>query len=110
MQINEFCSLFTDLWMQLRDEKEHLRETWPERYDLQLQEAFRRNELSAEEFSRRFNALWHISELDPLFDVINEVHSACSIFNPSPQHAWEMDEQQFKAEIEQIARQYDELT
>lgn len=97
--IKEFCQDLVELWIQFRNAQEKIKETWNKPYDQMLVEARLNSLITTEEFSKRYRELWGLDEISSFSDLIDRVHSACTIFNPSPEIEWEIDEQQFRLEV-----------
>jgi hypothetical protein len=106
VSVEKFCSNFTNLWIQHRNEQEKIKQAWNEPYDQQLIEAHLRGELSTEEFGRLYSDLWGLPEKMYLYELIDSIHSACSTFNPSPEQEWEINEAQLRLEVQTLIENF----
>ncbi len=104
---DEFCSNFTTYWIRLRDEQEKIRLTWSEPFDQKLIESRLRGEINDSEFAQRYSELWRFEGVISFYEMVDAIHSACSSYNPSPQYDWEIREEQFKVEIQQLLTSYE---
>jgi hypothetical protein len=103
-----FCGAFMRQWKADRDEQIAKSESWPERYDLQLIEAYQRGALTAEEFHRKWAELWGYTEYDSLCEMLDRVFTVCDCFAPAPEGPCEVSEDQLKQEVSEILRCYEE--
>jgi hypothetical protein len=97
-----FCSEITRLWISYRDFQEDIKKTWEEPYDKKLIEARLQGSLSPEEFSKEYRKLWGIVQEDTFYTLLNSAHSLCSIFSNSPLCEWEINENDFRQELDKI--------
>ena len=106
----QFGSDFTILWMNYRDEELKIEETWDKRYDLEILEQLQKGALTKEEYSQKFQELYGFSneEYKNFCDMVDAMHSACSVYNPlrSPMFKWEITEEQFRAEVQELFAKY----
>jgi len=94
-----FCDKFTDLWMKRRDAQYGQRQSWPERYDLQLIQKFEQGEITTEAFVSAWSSLWGDLSGQCFDELVNRIHSACSSFNPTPVFGWEINEDILRQEV-----------
>jgi hypothetical protein len=94
-----FCQKFSSLWKIDRDEQESQRNSWSERYDLQLIDAFQRKEIMAEEFERKWVELHGYGEYKHLLEMVDKIFTACDAFNPKPESEYEIDEVELRNEL-----------
>jgi hypothetical protein len=103
---DSFCGTIATLWMSHRDIQESIKKTWDEPYDKQLVKARLRGELTAEEFGKLYSELLGLGKMTKFSKMINEAHSVCSVFSPSPEDEWEIDEEQLQSEIQILFTNY----
>ena len=103
-----FCRAFMGQWKADRDEQDALMESWPERYDLHLIEAWERGALTDQEFHHKWTELWGYTKYEPLLEMLNRVFTACDCFYPIPEGQFEIDEDQLKREVAELVRRYEE--
>lgn len=79
-----FTQAFCNLWTKDRDALYAQRSNWTQRYDLELQEALRRKEISSDEFSERFYTLFGLDTEDKIAfaEMTDAIFSSCSAFEP----------------------------
>jgi hypothetical protein len=106
---DNFCSVIAELWINHRDIQESIKKTWDKPYDKLLVEARLRGELTPEEFGKLYSELWGLGEIKIFSKMINEVHSVCSTFSPSPEDEWEIDEHELQSEIQVIFTNYQQV-
>jgi hypothetical protein len=94
-----FCHEFMNLWRNDRDQQYAQRNTWKERFDIQLIEAYSRKQLTDEEFSRKWEELWGYGEYEPLSEMLDKDFTACDCFSSLPENEFEIDEAQLKKEV-----------
>ncbi len=103
LTVETFCTEFTKLWMRERDAAwgvwQAKKSTWSQPYDELLLAAFQRGEMGADEFRKKYARLRDCA-VDPEFEIISPVHSACSVFMPDPELEGEIDEAQLRHEVE----------
>lgn len=98
----EFDEGYSKLWIQDRDETYAKRESWPERFDLQLEAAFERGEINSEEFSKRWAELWEYANELPFVEMRDNVFTACYSLVEDPSirdPRYEYDEDQLRAYV-----------
>ena len=105
---DQFCTQFTRLWMKERDAVYARKATWPEPYDELLIAAFQRGEMTGSQFRSEHAKLWGYDENDAFQEMINEIHSTCSVFSPTPELEGEIDEQQLKYDVKKSLDSYQE--
>jgi hypothetical protein len=88
-----FVRRFFDMRRSDISKDEKVRDTWPERYDLQLADAFSRGDLTAEEFTRRWETLWGYGPKDKPFLFFVE-----ALFQDAD--SYEPDEELYKSLVE----------
>jgi hypothetical protein len=94
-----FCQEFCSLWKADRDEQYADRNSWAERYDLQLIEAHGRGDISSEEFERKWVELFGYAEYKHLLEMLDRIFTACDVFDPEPEREIDIDEPQLKSEV-----------
>lgn len=94
-----FCFRFIELWTRSRDANYIKKLTWSKPYDEELIAALQRGEITKEQFSKQYEALWGHEHFSPLQDMIDTIHSACYSFRPIPTCSWEPDEDQLRQEV-----------
>ena len=94
-----FCREFCPLWRADRDEQYAERDTWADRYDLQLTDAHNRGEISSEEFERKWVELFGYAEYKHLLEMLDRIFTACDVFDPEPEREFDIDEGQLKSEV-----------
>lgn len=110
LAVSAFDRQFTALWMKYRDEEYAKKATWAEPYDQQMIASFQRGEINKDEFAREYRSLWGYSAEEWEFqNMIDAMHSACSLFNPSPELEGEINEEQFRQEAASFLAQYQKL-
>jgi len=110
VSISNFCSDLTTFWMNYRDTQESLKESWDQPYDKILIEARLRGEVTAEECSKLYSELWELDDMSEFSTMIDRVHSACSAFSPLPKYDWQIDEQQFRSEVQSLFTNYQKIS
>jgi hypothetical protein len=107
-----FEAAFMRLWKQDRDEQWARKQSWPEPYDEQLQNALKGGAITADEFSQRWRELWGYPsrEEQGLIDMLDRVFTASDAFVADPQlrsqPEVEYDEDQFRSEVGRIFESY----
>lgn len=94
-----FCSEFTALWMRDRDETYAKKATWQQPYDELLIAAFQRGEMSGEDFRNEYAKLWGYADDVEFQTIIDALHSACSMFSPSPELRGEIGEEELRQAV-----------
>ncbi len=94
-----FCTHFMELWTQNRDIMYARKLTWSEPHDEKLIASFQCGEITDKEFSEKFALLWGYEDALPLQNMIDAVHSVCSVFRPVPTFSWEIDEDRLRLEV-----------
>jgi hypothetical protein len=94
-----FCAKFTDLWIQNRNEVLRTSAAWPEPYDKLLIQRRIRGELSEQDFAQQFAELWGYRDVLPWQQMIDSVHSACSLYSAAPEQQWEIDGPALRREV-----------
>jgi len=80
-----FVTEFMELWRRNRDSDYEIKKSWNAPHDEMLIASLRKGEITKEEFARKWNALWGLSETDQsLRDLLDEAFTACDVFNPDP--------------------------
>lgn len=105
----EFCAQFTALWVRDRDETYAKRAAWLQPYDELLMASWQRGEMRDSEFQEKWAALWGYAEDAGFRALVDEIHSACRVFNPSPEMQWELDEEQLRQAITASLANYERL-
>ena len=82
-------------------------QTWNERYDLKLIESRLRGEITPDDFSKQYLALWGLTEISDFCNMVNAIHSMCSAYNPQPKSKWEINEDQLRVEVKAIHTNYE---
>lgn len=100
----KFINDFVDLWRRYRKWRYAIKETWPEPYDQQLIKAAFRHEISAEELSRGLLELF--GETTLLEKMIEFIHSALSLYSPTPTLAYEFNEDGLRDEVKKAIKEY----
>ena len=108
-EVDTFCAEFMTLWMQDRDKTYAKKATWSQPYDELLLTSWQRGEISEDEFQKEWAKLWGYAEEVEFRDMIDEIHSACSVFSPAPELQWEMDEEQLRQAVKESFGNYDRL-
>jgi len=106
MSTDEFCSEITDLWIQQRDKSYEKKRDWTQPYDQQLIEGWSNSIFTDEEFQKKWAELWDTVGSDSLFEMLNSIHSACSIYNPQPEFKWELNDDEFRSEVYKIVTSF----
>ena len=83
--------------------------TWPQPYDELLLATWQRGEISESDFRREHAKLWGYKENDTFQNMINEIHSAFSVYNPSPKLEGEIGEEQLRDAVRASLASYKEL-
>jgi len=94
-----FCIEFTQAWIKRRDQRLSKRDTWPERYDLALDDELRRGAISYEEFSAKWRELWGPDT--PFAETAAKIHSACAAYDPEPESKYWIDEAELRRFVQQ---------
>jgi len=78
-----FVTKFMDLWRTDRNAGYEIKKSWNAPYDEMLIASLRKGEITKEEFARKWNALWRLSETEQrLRDLLDMIFTACDVFNP----------------------------
>ncbi len=84
----DFQQRFMTLWKTDRDEQLAARNAWPKRFDLELDDAFKKGKLSEKDYLERSASLWGLDTVEKRTFVafLDQVFSACDCFiaDPSP--------------------------
>lgn len=107
---DDFCTKLIAFWSLGRDDIYNKQKLWPEPYDQQLIAAWQRGELTEEAFRAKWDQLWGSDESTPFRYMLDRMHSACYVFRPSPQMAWEIDEDQLRREVMLCLEQFKALS
>lgn len=107
IDIEIFCERFGSLWRADRDEEWSKRDTWAERYDLQLIEAFNRGDITGEEFQQKFAQLFESENYQDLMAMTDRVFTACDVFRVEPEAEYEIDESELRREIAEHLATYE---
>lgn len=102
-----FCNSFTEIWMSRRDATYSKQNSWSERYDLQLIQKLEQGTLSKEEFGKQWNQIWGIAGNICFYEMIDRIHSACSVFYPTPTQEWQIDETGLRADITKALAEFE---
>lgn len=94
-----FCTKFTKLWMQERDNSYAKKVDWPEPYNELIIASFQRGEISGSEFRQAYSDLWSNAEDQEFEETINAIYSACDCWYPLPEREGEIDENQLRREV-----------
>ena len=94
-----FCTKFCSLWRIDRDEEWSKVETWSERYDLQLTEAYNRGDISGEEFQQKWRELFDSESYQDLAAMTDRIFTACDVFHTEPEAEYEIDKTQLRREV-----------
>ena len=79
----DFERNFSTLWDADRDEIYEQCNKWERRFDIELQEKLIAGKISGEEFSKRWNELWGITdEISALSDILDRTYTTCDCFWP----------------------------
>jgi hypothetical protein len=112
-QLLEFeidSELFCDTFFKVRREDRKMDdakiESWPERYDLQLIEALKREEITKEEFSQRWTNLWGYKDYVHLEEMLDQIFTSCDCYRPVPSLAWEIGGEQLYSEVKTLFNTY----
>lgn len=105
----KFCAQFTTLWVQDRDATCAKKAAWPQPYDELLLASWRRGEMSDSKFQEKWAGLWGYAEDRKFRSLADEIHSACSVFSPSPELQWELDEEQLRDAVDKSLSHYERL-
>jgi hypothetical protein len=100
------CHNFFKLRRKDRELDDARQASWPERYDLQLIAQLKREELTKEEFSRKWAELWGYQDYVCLYEMLDRVFTVCDCYSPSPSQIWEIDEKQLMSEIKELFYTY----
>ncbi|MEM7531167.1 MAG: hypothetical protein AAF639_03240 [Chloroflexota bacterium] len=100
----QFCDEYVSLWAIHCGLAYQQKNDWPEPYDEQLMEQWNNGELTADEFEYKWLTLWSGWDDREFNDIIDAIHSACSAFNPNPMFEWEIDREQFYAEMLEMVK------
>ncbi len=109
LEVAAFCSKFTALWIRDRDETYSKKATWQQPYDELLIAAFQRGEIGGSEFQQRSAELWGYAEDIEFQTMVDALHSACSVFRPSPELQWEIGEEELRREVGEALANYQKL-
>ncbi|MEM7531782.1 MAG: colicin immunity domain-containing protein [Chloroflexota bacterium] len=101
---DQFDQEYVPLWIIHRDLGYKQKESWPEPYDDQLMQQWENGELTDDEFEYKWLILWDSWDDRELHGLIDAINSACSVFNPNPMFEWEIDREQFYAEILEMVK------
>jgi hypothetical protein len=100
----DFCDQFTVVWMKDRDEISARSRTWPRPYDQELLAAWQRGEISEEALHQGTAQLFGY---DLAFqDMVDRIHSACSVYRPDPEELWEIGEDRLRQDVQQALSDY----
>jgi len=102
-----FCCDYFPMWRVDRDEEDIQRASWSERHDLKLIEAYRRDEISLEEFERKWSELFGYSTNRHLVDMLSRIFTACDVFAPVPESDYEIDETGLRGEVGTLFAAYE---
>ena len=78
----EFKKRFTKQWERDRDEQLACRGSWVRRFDLELDEALKNHQITAEEYGQKYLALFGVdTEAKRLFlEFLDKLYSACDCY------------------------------
>ncbi|MGI4789175.1 MAG: colicin immunity domain-containing protein [Janthinobacterium lividum] len=99
IKVQTFCTKFTKLWMQERDNSYAKKVDWPEPYNELIIASFQRGEISGSEFRQAYSDLWSNAEDQEFEETINAIYSACDCWYPLPEREGEIDENQLRREV-----------
>ena len=99
VDVEAFQREFFFMWKADRDEEYAKRDTWPERYDLQLVDAHSRGEITSEEFEIKWVELFGYAEYRDLREMLDRVFTACDVFDPKPESEFDINEAQLRTEV-----------
>lgn len=112
MPADDFSADLCYWWTHDRDEQYTLRDTWPERYDLQLLSALRSGEIGSEEFSKKMAVLFGYEQDMPLTRMVDSLYTACDAFVGSEgevtEPKYEYDEKQFIDYVRKVRDEYEQ--
>lgn len=106
---DDFCAQFIALWTQDRDSADAKKAAWPQPYDELLMTAWQTGKIGESEFRKEWAKLWGYAEETKFQDMINEIHSACYVFDPSPELQWEINEEQLRHAVSASFTEYGSL-
>ena len=102
ISVEDFCERFTERWMQRRDALYEFGQNTLRGQDHILLQKLQSAEISKENFASEWTALWG-NKSDPCLDnMVDNVHSACSIYSPEPEFEWEINEAKLRDEIRNL--------
>lgn len=104
-----FCAQFAALWTQDRDSADAKKAAWPQPYDELLLAAWQAGKIGESEFQKKWAALWGYAEETKFQDMIDEIHSACYVFDLSPELQWEINEEQLRHAVSASFIEYESL-
>ena len=102
-----FCTKFSSLWRVDRDEEWSKVETWSERHDLQLTEAFNRGDITGEEFQQKWRELFGSESYADLASMTDRIFTACDVFQVEPDTEYEIDETELRREVAEHLASYE---
>ncbi len=102
-----FCQRFSSLWRVDRDEEWSKAETWSERHDLKLTEAYNRGDISGEVFQQKWRELFGSESYEDLTAMTNRIFTACDVFCVEPEAAYEIDETELQREVAEHLATYE---
>ncbi|MGL6196578.1 MAG: hypothetical protein ACRC2T_17325, partial [Thermoguttaceae bacterium] len=77
----EFVDKYFALWHKDIDEDYKITQSWDRRYDIDLQEQFKRGEINGEEFSKKYRELHGYTELEwEIQSYIGRTFTACDCY------------------------------
>ncbi len=106
LEVISFCYELTALWTLDRDEMYAKKATWSQPYDEMLTAAYLRGEISKNDFSQKHAELWGYSEDSEFRTKVHTLHSACSVFSPSPELEGEISEEELRQEVREALAAY----
>lgn len=107
IDVEIFRKSFSSLWRVDRDEEWSKRDSWSERYDLQLTEAFNRGDITGEEFQQKFAQLFDSESYADLAAMTDRIFTACDVFQVEPEAEYEIDEAELRREIAEHLAAYE---
>src|SRR4051794_34687189 len=77
-----FIAAFAHIWEVNRDAAYAVKKTWPAAFDEELQNRLLRKEITLEQFTNDWHALWRMTPQDvQLAEIVDGLYSACDSFD-----------------------------
>lgn len=106
LDVAAFCSRFTTLWIQDRDDTYAKKAAWQHPYDELLLAEWQRGEINESEFQQKWAKLWGYANDIEFRTMVDKIHSACSVFSPSAELQWEIGEEELRQEVKETLAAY----